>query len=55
MACRGGDITQHDFEVEKVRWFSIDEAIKQASYRTERGVLQQVRDREVSSPLPIER
>jgi 8-oxo-dGTP pyrophosphatase MutT (NUDIX family) len=43
MACRGGDITQHDFEVEKVRWFSIDEAIKQASYRTEREVLQQVK------------
>jgi 8-oxo-dGTP pyrophosphatase MutT (NUDIX family) len=54
MACRGGDITQHDFEVEKVRWFSIDEAIKQASYRTERQVLQQVKDRQGDFLLLIE-
>jgi 8-oxo-dGTP pyrophosphatase MutT (NUDIX family) len=54
MACRGGDITQHDFEVEKVRWFSIDEAIKQASYRTEREVLQQVKDRQGDFLLLIE-
>ena len=45
MAWRGGDITQHDFEVEDVRWFSIDEAIARASYRTEREILQQVKER----------
>ncbi len=45
MACRGGDTARHDFEVEDVRWFPIDEAIKQASYRTEREILQQVKDR----------
>jgi 8-oxo-dGTP pyrophosphatase MutT (NUDIX family) len=54
MACRGGDITQHDFEVEKVRWFSVDEAIKQASYRTEREELQQVKDRQGAFLLLIE-
>jgi 8-oxo-dGTP pyrophosphatase MutT (NUDIX family) len=54
MACRAGDITQHDFEVEKVRWFSMDEAIKQASYRTEQEVLQQVKDRERNFLLLIE-
>jgi 8-oxo-dGTP diphosphatase len=54
MAYRGGDITQHDFEVEKVRWFSIDEAIKQASYRTEREELQQVKDRQGAFLLLIE-
>jgi len=45
MAWQGGDTTQHDFEVEDVRWFSIDEAIEQASYRTEREILQQVKER----------
>ena len=45
MACRGGDITQHDFEVEDVRWFPIDEAVERASYRTEQKVLQQVKER----------
>ncbi len=54
MACRSGDITQHDFEVERVRWFSIDEAIKQASYRTEREELQQVKDRQGDFLLLIE-
>ena len=24
MTCRGGDVTQHDFEVTDVRWFPID-------------------------------
>jgi 8-oxo-dGTP pyrophosphatase MutT (NUDIX family) len=45
MAYQGGDIARHDFEVEEVRWFPIDEAIERASYRTEREVLQQVIDR----------
>lgn len=39
MAYRGGDVAQHDFEVEDVRWFPIDEAIKRASHRTEREML----------------
>ncbi|MCD6289449.1 MAG: NUDIX hydrolase [Anaerolineae bacterium] len=46
MCYRGGDVSQHDFEVEEARWFPIDEAIRQASYRTERGILQQVKERE---------
>ncbi len=41
MACQGGDVARHDWEVEEVRWFPIDEAIRQASHRTERQVLQQ--------------
>ena len=45
MAYRGGDIAQHDFEVEDVRWFPIDEAIERASYKTERKVLQQAKER----------
>lgn len=45
MAHRGGDTARHDFEVEAVRWFPIDEAIQQASYRTEKQVLRQARER----------
>jgi len=44
MAYRGGDVAQHDFEVEDVRWFPLDEAVERASYRTERKVLQQVKE-----------
>ncbi len=45
MVHRGGDIAAHDFEVEEVRWFPIDEAIRKAAHRTERQVLQQARER----------
>jgi 8-oxo-dGTP pyrophosphatase MutT (NUDIX family) len=45
MAYRGGDVARHDFEVDDVRWFPIEEAIERASFQTERDVLQQVVDR----------
>ena len=45
MAWRGGDIAHHDWEVEDVRWFPIDEAIRQAAHRTERQILQKVAER----------
>lgn len=45
MACRGGDVARHDWEVEEVRWFPIEEAIRQAAHRTERQVLQQAAER----------
>ncbi|MGB9775859.1 MAG: NUDIX hydrolase [Anaerolineae bacterium] len=45
MACRGGDVARHDREVEEVRWFPIDEAVRQAAHRTERQVLQQAAER----------
>ena len=45
MAYRSGDVARHDFEVEDVRWFPIDQAIERASYRTEREVLRQVKER----------
>ncbi|NOZ29519.1 MAG: NUDIX hydrolase [Chloroflexi bacterium] len=45
MCHRGGDVSRHDFEVDDVRWFPIDEAIERASHRTERQVLRQVKDR----------
>jgi 8-oxo-dGTP pyrophosphatase MutT (NUDIX family) len=41
MEYRGGDTSQHDQEVDEVRWFPLDGAIETASYSTERAVLQE--------------
>jgi len=38
-----GDISQHDSEVDMVSWFSIDEALKKASYRGEREIIEKAR------------
>ena len=35
----GGDIGQHDDEMEDVRWFPLERALKRAAYRGEREVL----------------
>ncbi len=35
-----GSEEDHDWEVEAVAWFPLEESIKRASYKTERGVLQ---------------
>jgi 8-oxo-dGTP pyrophosphatase MutT (NUDIX family) len=35
MECQGGNIEEHDFEVDEVRWFPIEEAIKLLSYKSE--------------------
>src|SRR5215468_9062409 len=39
----GGDPSQHDREVERVEWFRIDEAIRNASYAQEREVIRKAR------------
>ena len=39
MEATGGDVSLHDHEMEEVRWFSLDEALSLASYRTEREAL----------------
>ena len=52
MAYHGGDVSQHDFEVEEVRWFPMDEAIEQASHRTERELLERVKGRVESAHYP---
>jgi len=44
MQCTGGDTAHHDWEVEKVNWFPIDEAIQIASYRTEKDILRRARE-----------
>ena len=34
-----GDLSQHDHEVDRVEWFPADDAIKQATYVQEKGIL----------------
>ena len=36
----GGDVSEHDFEMEEVRWFPLPDALRAASYKGEREVLQ---------------
>jgi 8-oxo-dGTP pyrophosphatase MutT (NUDIX family) len=36
----GGDVNDHDFEMEEVRWFPLADALRAASYKGEREVLQ---------------
>lgn len=40
MEAVGGDVAQHDQEVEEVRWFPLQEALRVASFRSEREVLE---------------
>jgi 8-oxo-dGTP pyrophosphatase MutT (NUDIX family) len=35
----GGDVADHDFEMEEVRWFPLEQAERQASYKGEREVI----------------
>jgi len=39
MRATGGDVSRHDHEMEDVRWFPAGEALRLASYKTEREVL----------------
>jgi hypothetical protein len=39
-----GDPSQHDWEVESVEWFPIDQAIERASYPSEKAVLKKARE-----------
>lgn len=40
MRATGGDVSQHDLEMEDVQWFPLDRAIRKAAYRGEREVLE---------------
>jgi 8-oxo-dGTP pyrophosphatase MutT (NUDIX family) len=41
----GGDIGQHDDEMEDVRWFPRDEAVELAAYRGERAMIERAVER----------
>jgi 8-oxo-dGTP pyrophosphatase MutT (NUDIX family) len=40
MRATGGDVANHDHEMEQVRWFPAGRVVKRAAYRGERDVLQ---------------
>jgi 8-oxo-dGTP pyrophosphatase MutT (NUDIX family) len=44
MKYQAGDTAGHDWEVQKVAWFPLDQAIKAASYSTEKEILRKARD-----------
>jgi 8-oxo-dGTP diphosphatase len=39
MRHQGGDASQHDDEIEDVKWFEISEAVRKASHRNERDLI----------------
>ena len=39
MRATGGDVSNHDAEMEEVRWFPLRTAIKRAAYRGERDMI----------------
>ncbi len=45
----GGDVSRHDWEVETVEWFPIDDAIRNVSYSSEKAILRKAREM-LSSP-----
>jgi 8-oxo-dGTP diphosphatase len=44
MEAVGGDMSLHDYEMEEVRWFPLDQAPRKASYPSERDVLRRATD-----------
>lgn len=45
MRATGGDVSMHDAEMEEVRWFPLRRAIKRATYRGERDVIERAAGR----------
>ena len=49
-----GDVTEHGWEVDEARWFTIDEALATASYENERKVLTRAIESWRNLPLDVE-
>jgi 8-oxo-dGTP pyrophosphatase MutT (NUDIX family) len=45
MRATGGDVSQHDHEMEDVRWFPLAVTLRRATYKGEREVLQRAAER----------
>ena len=45
MRATGGDVANHDSEMEDVRWFPLERALKRAAYKGEREVLARAAER----------
>jgi len=41
---KSGDFSRHDWEVESAAWFPINDAIKKASYKSEKGIIEKARE-----------
>ncbi len=39
----GGDISDHDFELDEIKWVSVDEALELLTYESERQVMQKTK------------
>ncbi len=39
-----GDISEHDWEVDKAAWFPIDKAVEKANYENEREIIKRARE-----------
>jgi 8-oxo-dGTP pyrophosphatase MutT (NUDIX family) len=50
MRATGGDIRDHDYEMEEVRWFPLADALSEASYSGEREVLRRAAERLAEPP-----
>jgi 8-oxo-dGTP diphosphatase len=50
----GGDISKHDWEVDKAAWFQIDDALKIASHKNERDIIEKARERLVGKNITLE-
>jgi 8-oxo-dGTP pyrophosphatase MutT (NUDIX family) len=46
----GGDVSQHDHEVNEARWFEIDAALAALTFENERKVVQLAKDRILTLP-----
>ncbi len=44
MEYEAGDVSKHDREVDNAAWFPIDEALKKASYRGEKEIIEKARE-----------
>jgi len=44
MEYTGGDVKDHDWEVDDCRWFPIDEAIERVEYKDEKGILENAKE-----------
>jgi 8-oxo-dGTP diphosphatase len=44
MEYESGDISNHDWEVDNAAWFSINEALRKATYKGEKEIIQKAKD-----------
>lgn len=49
MEYEGGDVLNHDWEVDNASWFPIDEALKKASYKGEKEIIEKAKKKLTNS------